>query len=132
MTDEFRQTDVADLFATPQETALTKPLDNLSNLPNIISPLAPWSHNYQMLKFMKRMQSMDPADIDHYVVHQTYPAALWKMREFALNGLYTETRAAAEWLKWAKEVLKVPNREPEKNISPGSADFGAREPDKVE
>jgi hypothetical protein len=91
-------------------------------------PIEQWANDEKLLKFMKRMKHVPTAGIDSYVVNETYAAAVWKMREAALAGDYTATRAIQLWLTWADVKLKKPGKM--KNVSKGSAAFGAREPEK--
>lgn len=131
MSEEFRDTDISDLVTPAKELVKAGDESLVDFLPKIDSPLRLWFHNYELLKFLRKMRTVPTDGIDDFIVNQTYPAAVWKMREFALNGMYTETRAMELWLKWAGEVLKKPKRK-QKALSTGSAAFGAREPAKEE
>jgi hypothetical protein len=130
MSDEFRNTDISDLVTPTEDLVPTKELDAVDLLPKIDNPARPFFHNYMLLKFMQKMKKMPFEAIDSVIVDQTYPVAVWKMREFALMGLYTETRAMELWLKWAREVIARPKRET-KTVSKGSAKFGPREPEVI-
>lgn len=91
-------------------------------------PVDQWANPDELMKWMKKMRHVPTEGIDDKIVHDTYAAAVWKLRECALAGDYTGTRAMELFLKWAAGVIARPKRD-EKNVSPGSASFGAREPE---
>ena len=127
--------DISDLIgatgAEPVENAAADEFAQ-SELPakRVPSPTDVWvGNNSELLKWMRRMKNVPTDGVDDLITNQTYAAAVWRLREAALSGDFTATRAIEIWLKWAKEVLKRPRGE-DRKPSKASIAFAPREPEK--
>lgn len=87
-----------------------------------------WRDPQKMIKFMNNMQHVPIEAIDDRIVNESYAAAVWLFRKYAINGDAKGTATMEKWLNWAKPILSRPPQPTAAEQSPGSSAFLAREP----
>lgn len=68
------------------------------------NPIVGLTDERSMVEFLNKTRRVTVEKLQDHVVNESMPLMLWKLREFALQGKYTETRAVEIWLTWASKI----------------------------
>lgn len=81
-----------------------------------------------MLNWMAATATLPLDSVDEAIVNQTYSAATWLFRSYAIRGDLKATQSIKIWLDWAKPIKDAPKREKAPKPSKGSVAFLPRIP----
>lgn len=87
-----------------------------------------WRDPQKMIKFMNNMRTTSLEEIDAAIVKESYAAAIWLFRKYAINGDVKGTNSMEKWLNWARPIQNRPPSGKTLPQSPGSSAFLPREP----
>lgn len=80
----------------------------------------------KLINFVNQTRRLPIEKIESKLVNDTMPVMIWKLREFALCGKYTEARAIEIWMNWAQKILSRPKRQVRDPNTASGALFDAR------
>lgn len=89
-------------------------------------PVPRYTDPRRMIDFINQTRRKPIERIETDIVNDSMPLMLWKLREYALRGEYTEARAVEIWLNWAAKVQSRPKQQKkDPNVASGAL-FDAR------
>lgn len=113
-------------FAPPGSGEFDPPAENPK--PGMKSIFDKMIDDNDMLNWMTKTATLPLDSVDEAIVNQTYPAAVWLLRSFAVRGDLKATQSIKIWLDWAKPIKDAPKREKVPKPSRGSVAFLPRTP----
>jgi len=84
-------------------------------------PLQRMADPEKLVDFVNQHRRLGLEKIEANLVEETTPVVLWKLRQFALLGMYTQARACEIWLNWADKVRSRPSEEKRKPSAASAA-----------
>lgn len=73
-------------------------------------PIRKVTSKVRLIEFINNTRRLTKERIEERVVNESIPLMIWKLREFALAGAYTEARAVEIWLNWAEKIQSRPKK----------------------
>ncbi len=120
--------DTPESFPEPDEFAVSKSGEKKQYIRGDRFGIEDWADPKKMITFMNKMQTVPLDAIDDAIVHESYTAMMWLLREAAVNGDLKAVTAREKWLEWAKPIINRSKAPKELPASKGSVAFMPREP----